>query len=268
LVDPWFEDEYINRLLVPGFEAIRESWISDAASFRAGHAEANINLKYGPSDRQALDIFWPGTNRASPIAMFIHGGYWQALDKDWFSHLASGFNAHGIALALPSYDLCPNVSLGTVVEQVRSAAIYLMATFRRDLYATGHSAGGHLAAMLLATDWAARVAPGKVFGGYAISGLFDLVPLTQTSINGALGLSIDEARALSPLLAPKPPALLRAFAGAREGEEFARQSRSIAETWDGTWGLIADANHFTVINPLTDPESVMMQTIANDILPR
>jgi arylformamidase len=263
--DAWLESEYNNRAKVPEHGAIMAGWKEDAAAFRAAHAYADIALKYGPSDRQIMDIFWPGTGREAPLAMFIHGGYWQALDKDWFSHLAIGFLAHGIALALPSYDLCPQVSLDVLTDQLRDAASFLITRHGRNVYATGHSAGGHLTAMLLATDFAARNVPGRVFGGYAISGLFDLEPLIHTSINTALTLDAAQARALSPLYLPAPEGRLRAFVGDLEGQEYARQSREIAAAWGGTWGLIPGANHFTAIAPLSAPDSEMMQTIAADV---
>jgi len=266
--DAWLESEYNNRAKVPEHGAIMAGWARDAASFRAAHAGAEIALKYGPSDRQVLDIFWPGagggpgTGRDTPLAMFIHGGYWQALDKESFSHLAHGFNANGIALAVPSYDLCPNVSLDVLTEQIREAAAFLIARHGRNIYATGHSAGGHLTAMLMATDFYARGIPGKIYGGYAISGLFDLEPLIHTSINTGLKLDTAQARALSPLHLPPPEGKLRAFVGALEGEEYASQSRRIAKAWHGTWGFIPGANHFTAIAPLTAPDSEMMKTIA------
>lgn len=266
--DLWLESEYNNRAKVPENGAIIAGWKQDAAAFRAAQPDAEIGLKYGPRERQVLDIFWPATGRDVPIAMFIHGGYWQALDKDFFSHLAQGFQGHGIALAVPSYDLCPHVSLAELTEQVRGAAGYIMNRYRCDLYATGHSAGGHLTAMLLATDFPARGVPGTVYGGYAISGLFDLEPILYTTINDALGLNIEQALALSPLHLPPPRAKLQAFVGALEGEEYARQSRQIAAAWRGSWGLIQGANHFTAISPLTISESDMMQTIAASILTR
>jgi arylformamidase len=266
--DAWLESEYNNRAKVPEHGAIMAGWQRDAASFRVVHGQADIALKYGPSARQVLDIFWPGTSRDVPLAMFIHGGYWQALDKDWFSHLATGFLGYGIALALPSYDLCPQVSLEVLTEQLREAAAFLIERHGQNIYATGHSAGAHLAAMLMATDFRASGIPGKVYGGYAISGLFDLEPLTHTSINTALKLDTARARTLSPLHLPAPAGKLRAFVGALEGEEYASQSRRIAEAWDGTWGLIPGANHFTAIAPLTAPDSDMMKTIAADVFAR
>jgi arylformamidase len=263
--DAWLESEYNNRAKVPEHGVIMEGWKHDAASFRAAHADAEIARKYGPSDRQVMDIFWPGTGRDAPLAMFIHGGYWQALDKDWFSHLAIGFLDHGIALALPSYDLCPQVRLDVLTEQIREAAAFLITRYGRNVYATGHSAGGHLTAMLMATDFAARDVPGKVHGGYAISGLFDLERLIETSINAGLGLDTTQARALSPLHLSAPESKLHAFVGELEGEEYTSQSRRIAEAWQGTWGFIPNANHFTAIAPLTVPNSDMMKTIAADV---
>jgi len=260
--DAWLESEYNNRAKVPEHGAIMAGWKQDAAAFRAVHAEAEIALPYGPSARQVLDIFWPGTSRDVPLAMFIHGGYWQALDKDSFSHLAAGFLGHGIALALPSYDLCPQVSMEALTEQLREAAAFLIGRHGQNVYATGHSAGGHLTAMLLATDFSARGVRGKVDGGYAISGLFDLERLVDTSINTGLHLDAARARALSPLYLPAPQGKLHAFVGELEGEEYAGQSRRIAEAWAGTWGFIPGANHFTAIAPLTAPDSDMMKTIA------
>jgi len=267
MINAWAESEYNNRAKVPEHGAIMAGWKQDAAAFRVAHGHSEIALKYGPSERQALDIFWPGSGDA-PLAMFIHGGYWQALDKDWFSHLATGFLAHGIALALPSYDLCPQVSLELLTEQVRKAAAFLIKRHGRNVYATGHSAGGHLTAMLMATDFSARGLPGKVHSGYAISGLFDLEPLVETSINTALLLDVARARALSPLHLPAPDGTLHAFVGALEGEEYTSQSRRIAEAWHGTWGLIPGANHFTAIAPLTAPDSDVMKTIAAAVLGR
>jgi len=265
MLDAWLESEYNNRAKVPEHVAIMAGWKQDAATFRAVHGQADIALRYGPSKRQVLDIFWPGTSRDVPLAMFIHGGYWQALDKDSFSHLAAGFLGHGIALALPSYDLCPQVSLEVLIEQLREAVAFLIEHHGRDIYATGHSAGGHLTAMLLATDFYARGMPGRVHGGYAISGLFDLERLVATSINTGLNLDAARARALSPLHLPAPAGRLRAFVGALEGEEYASQSRRIAQAWAGTWGLIPGANHFTAVSPLTVPGSDMMKMIAADV---
>ena len=264
MADPRLEAEYNNRLKVPGHSAIMAGWKARSAALRARHADAELDVRYGQGPRHALDIFWPGTDRSVPLALFIHGGYWQALDRSWFSHLATGFLDNGIALAVPSYDLCPAVELASVVEDVRRATAFLMSRHDTDIHATGHSAGGHMTAMLLATDWLAFGCSRRVSGGCAISGLFDLVPLVETSINDALRLDAGAAARLSPVNLP-PAGPLHAVVGALEGEEYTRQSVAIAAAWNGTWETLPGADHFTAIAPLEDGRSPVMQRIVKDI---
>jgi arylformamidase len=202
----------------------------------------------------------------SPIVVFIHGGYWQALDGSFFSHCARGLNRHGIGVAIPSYDLCPAVTMEHIIQQMRMASREL-ARLGRPLVMTGHSAGGHLAACMLATDWQQfdpSLPKQLVVATYCISGLFELGPLIKTSINKALGLDQASADAASPLFWT-PPAFgsLDAVVGENESAEYYRQSRSIVEEW-GRVGVatrfdtVADANHFTAIAPLADPDSSMV----------
>lgn len=265
VIDPHMEAAYNNRRKVPGHPATMAEWKGKSAAIRAGHPNLDLGLSYGTGSRHVLDIFWPGADRAVPLAVFIHGGYWAALDKSWFSHLAAGFLANNIALAIPSYDLCPNVNLATVVEDVRRAVAFLMARYGTDVYATGHSAGGHMTAMLLATDWSAYGIPHHVRGGCAISGLFDLVPLVATSINGPLKLDMAEAARLSPINLTSPDRRLHAYVGEFEGDEYTRQSAAIAKAWNGRWDVVAGADHFTAIAPLEDGRSEMMRTIVAGI---
>jgi arylformamidase len=262
-----YEAEYNNRAKVPGHPAVMAGWARDAAAFRAACAGAELDLAYGPSARQALDIFWPGSGWDGQLALFIHGGYWQGLDKSFFSHLAAGLLAHGVAVAVPSYDLCPQLTVGEITEQMRAACAFLHRRHGRNMLAIGHSAGGHLSAMLMATDWPARGLPsGLVPSALAISGLFDLRPLVQTSMNAALRLDEAEARRLSPLFVPRPAGRIHAAVGGLEGPEFIGQSRRIAEAWGGTWDVLPDHDHFTVIAPLADPASLMVGS-ALDLLP-
>ncbi len=256
------EAEYNNRAKVPNNAAIREGWVRDAASFRETHRYAELDLSYGPSERQALDLFWPGPSQDAPLAIFVHGGYWQALDRKIFSHLAKGLLGHGVAVAMPSYDLCPQVTLAVLIEEVRNAAAFLALRHGRSMLATGHSAGGHLAAMLLATDWVATrgLPKATVKAALPISGLFDLPPLTHTSVNTAVGLDDATARRLSPLFLPSPRLPIHAVVGGTEGVEYLRQARSIAEAWGGTWEAAEGLNHFTVVEPLADPRSTLVAT--------
>ncbi len=261
-----YEAEYNNRAKVPEHPAILAGWQADAAAFRAAHAQTELDVPYGGSARQILDFFWPDGGRDAPLALFIHGGYWQGLDKSWCSHLAAGLVAHGIAVAMPSYDLCPRVTVATIVEQMRDLVAMLGTRHARRVHAMGHSAGGHLAAMLLATDWPARGLPaGQVNGATTLSGLFDLEALLGTSINVKLGLDTAEARRLSPIHQPRPGGRIAALAGALEGAEYARQSRAIAAAWDGTATLVEGRHHFDIVAPLADPESALTKAIAATI---
>ena len=256
-----YEVEYNNRARVPENPALMAGWARDAAAYREERAPRSI--AYGPGPRNSIDFFSSGGN--GPIVVFIHGGYWQALDGSSFSHCARGLNAHGVDVAVPSYDLCPQVSIDTIIQQMRAAAREL-ARLGRPLVISGHSAGGHLATCLLATDWRALDAslPNElVIAAYAISGLFDLVPLVATSINKALQLDMASARAASPLFW-KPPShgSLDAIVGGNESAEYFRQSRAMTEAWATVmptrYGTIAGANHFTAIAPLAHPDSPMV----------
>lgn len=255
------EAEYNNRALVPESGAIIAGWARDAAAFRDAWGEKELGIPYGPGERERLDLFRPGPGGEWPVALFIHGGYWQALDRSFASHCARGLLARGVAVAVPSYDLCPGVTLRAIVEQMRAAVGLLHRRGARRVLAMGHSAGGHLTAMLMATDWAARdLPPGMVPAGVAISGVFELEPLLGTSIGAGLRLDRAEARALSPALLPKPEgAVLHAVVGGAESGEFRRQTRDFAARWGGTAEELGGLNHFTVLDPLADPDSALVE---------
>jgi arylformamidase len=256
LEDPALEAEYNNRAKVPGHPAVIARWQADAAAFRAGWTQAETGIAYGPTERTKLDLFWPDARRDARIAMFIHGGYWQGMDRAFSSHLARGLLAHGVAVAMPSYDLCPSVTMAFIVEQLRVCAGFLARRHAKPILAMGHSAGGHLAAMIMAADWAERGIPvHPAPNALALSGLFDLAPLVRTSINRPLHMDADEARALSPVLLPPPGGRIHAVVGGLEGQEYERQSRDIATAWGGTWDVLPDHDHFTIVSELADPES-------------
>ncbi len=255
------EVEYNNRARVPESPALIAGWARDAKAYRETYPAWHV-LRYGPAQRHTIDFF-PAENKG-PIVVFIHGGYWQALDSSFFSHLAAGLNAHGISVAMPSYDLCPNVSVGDIIEQLRMATREL-AKFGRRLVMSGHSAGGHLAACMLATEWRALDAalPADLVAAvYSISGLFDLGPLVPTSVNTQLHLNDQSAREVSPLFWPMPShGSLDAVVGGEESSEYFRQSRTLVDCWGGNipsrYAAISGANHFTVIAGMAEPQSPM-----------
>ncbi len=258
-----YEAEYNNPARVPEHPPIIAGWARDSEAYRTSNSRWRT-LRYGDGERQRMDFF-PSEADTGAIVMFIHGGYWQKLDRSFFSYAARGLNLRGVSVAVPSYDLCPAVTVGDIIGQMRSAAREL-ARLGRPLVVSGHSAGGHLSACLLATDWteiSSELPADLVTAAYAISGVFDLEPLIATSMNTALQLDTATARALSPLHWSAPRrGLLDAVVGGAESSEFLRQSRQMADTW-GKGGLatryeaLPGANHFTVVLPLADPDSAM-----------
>jgi arylformamidase len=266
-----YEVEYDNRARVPEHVDIFARWHRDAEAFRAGAKSAEIGLSYGPSPRRTIDIF-PAANDgpATPLALFIHGGWWRTLAPSEFSHLAGGPNAHGVTVAVAGYDLCPSVSIGDIVEQMRAACLYLWRKRRQRIMVFGHSAGGHLSACMLATEWKTLdpAAPNDLVpAAYAISGVFDLTPLTQVSVNADLKLTDATARALSPIYWPVPAGrVLDAVVGGIESGEFLRQSKTIADAWrqgmvETRYEAVPGKNHFDVIDALADPGSAMTKRV-------
>jgi arylformamidase len=177
--------------------------------------------------------------------------HWQVLDRSWVSHCARGLNARGVAVAISSHDLCPSVALSRIVGQVRAAAGFLYRRHGRRLLTAGHSAAGHFAATLMATDWRAHdpaLPADLVPAGLPVSGVFELEPLLPTTIARALRLDAAAARALSPRWLPAPRGgALHAVVGGAERAEFIRQTRDFAAAWGGTWEALPGANHFTVL---------------------
>jgi arylformamidase len=249
------EADYNNRARVPEHPAILAAWQRDAAAWREACPRVTLGLAYGAGERERLDLFGP-EEPAAPLALFIHGGYWKALDRSFVSHCARGLNGRGVAVAVPSYDLCPAVTIGAIVEQMRECCAMLWRLRGQRILAMGHSAGGQLAALLLATDWPARGLPaGLVRAALPVSGVFELEPLLATSVAEGLRLTPETARALSPRFLPSPGRPIHCVVGGAESDEYLRQSRDMAAAWGGSFAAIPGANHFTVLAPFADPAS-------------
>jgi len=267
----WLDRMYNNRARVPGHPAYLERWAGDSASLRAS-LPCSVDVRYGDGPGETLDVF-PAPVADAPVLVFIHGGYWRSLDKSDHSFIARAFNDRGVCVVVPNYALCP----GTAGRPVGIADIALQMVRALDwawrnvaahcgdpsrITVAGHSAGGHLAAMLLACDWTA-VAPDLpaqlVRNALSISGLYDLRPLQRAPfIADAIRLSDADALRLSPALWPTPKrGRLYTVAGGEESEEFIRHNALIREVWGPKVVPVCEAlpglDHFGVVDALADP---------------
>jgi acetyl esterase/lipase len=250
---------YNNTAAVPERNAIMADWAVRSDNMRR-ERRAHLDLAYGDSPRERLDLFLAADPKAPTLA-FIHGGYWQMNDKECFAFLADGVLPHGINFALVEYTLSPTARLDRIVAEVRHAAQWLadhLETYGADparLYLSGHSAGGHLTASAM-THPAVR-------GGLAISGIFDLEPIRLNYLNEKLGLDEAEARRNSPLLHMPPMAGEFVIAyGTRELPELCRQSIDYAQAWverglPGHLLPVDGADHFTILETLADPQGAL-----------
>jgi arylformamidase len=264
------ESEYRAALRVPHYPEILARWQAASAAERR-IARVELDVPYGPGARQRYDLFHCGAP-AAPLAVFIHGGYWRMGERQDHEFIAHALTAAGVDVAFPSYSLCPAVSVMQIVDELRRCLAALWATTHQFPVVSGHSAGGHLTAAMLATDW--RELPGVpadlVRAGCALSGVFELAPLIATTINADVRLDPETAAAASPVLWP-PPAADRVFVaavGADESGEFHRQSRTMAEVWSRA-GVAAEylsipgADHFTLVEELAKPDSAVFARVVS-----
>ncbi|HEY2817946.1 MAG TPA: alpha/beta hydrolase [Casimicrobiaceae bacterium] len=262
------ERGYNNRAAVPDHARFIAQYVelSQAAVAALG---PQLDLRYGPAPKETLDLFVP-TTRPIGTFMFIHGGYWRTFDKVDFSFVAAPLVERGIAVAVLNYDLCPGVTIATIVDECRHAVLWLLREGPRHgaaidrVVVGGHSAGGHLAAMLFATDWSAYGLPHPPFaGGLSLSGVHDLEPLLLSTMNADLRLDAEDARRVSPVNHPsKMDAPFFVAVGADETPEFVRQSDLLFDAWpqNRPAGMkaalrVPGRHHFNVVLDHADPES-------------
>lgn len=265
----WFEAQYNNRARVADSAAILARWTQASALSRA-RSVGLLDLPYGESLLERLDVFPAQTEHSAPapVLVFIHGGYWRALDKSDHSFVAPVFTDEGALVVIPNYGLCPDVSMERIPLQLAQALAWVWrhaAEHGGDpnhIVLVGHSAGGHLAAMLACCDWKA-VAPDLprqlVKGVLSISGLHDLAPLRHApSLQADLRLGSDSVRRLSPVHFPAPEPPVYCVVGADESEEFRRQNGLLQAAWGHKAVPVAEelpgCNHFSILHDLADPE--------------
>ena len=263
----FLEREYNNRELFPDHPRHLARWAETSARARA-QMPGYLERAYGTSRGETLDLF-PARKGDGSVLVFIHGGYWRSLDKRDFSFLAPAWVDSGVSLVVVNYDLCPKVSIERIVQQMLAASAWLYRHAEQHgmdeerLYVSGHSAGGHLAAMMLAALWPVldRSLPKDLYkGALAVSGIYDLRPLEHVGwLNGDLRL--DEAAALKASPAALPPATRAPLAlavGGLESSEFKRQNALLAARWKRVLAEdlpMPGTDHFTVIDALGQPGS-------------
>ncbi len=249
---------------------------AEAAEVRKA-AKAKLDVVYGPHTREKIDVFQSASPNA-PLMAFIHGGYWKQRAKDEFAWMAPAFTKRGIAFASIGYPLCPEVRIGDIVGSVRRALVHLSnnaAALGFDparIHVAGHSAGGHLAAMMAATDFAALGGPaGLVKSATCVSGLYDLEPLAMVKVNQDLKIQPGDIAPLSPLrLTPRAHVTLNATVGDQEAPEFVRHTTELIAAWrekgaDVTESAAPGFHHFNVLDEFGRAGRPMFERVAKVI---
>lgn len=265
-----WDDAYENGGNIPGGTRWPAAWVEPAQQMRtalAADGRARLDLAYGAGERNRLDLFLPeGTPRG--LVVYVHGGFWLRLDKSFWSHLATGALAHGHAVAMPSYTLCPAIRIGGIVREIAAAIETAAGLVAGDLRLIGHSAGGQLVSRMvsqpspLSAETLARIRH-----VLSLSGLHDLRPLMHTAMNERLHIDEAEAIAESPaLLRPVEGTRLTCWVGAMERAEFLRQNALLANIWTGlgaTTATVVEPNrhHFDIVDSLADPEHPLTRTL-------
>ena len=257
-----WDNAYTNGANIPGGDRWPAAWVEPAKNFReklSTLGRARLAIAYGEKPRNRLDLFVPAS-APKGLVVFVHGGYWMALDNSYWSHLAEGAVENGYAVAMPSYTLCPEVRIADIVAEIGAAIARAADLVEGPIMLTGHSAGGHLASrMIAATTPLSPALCARIRNVVSISGVHDLRPLMRTAMNQTLRIDEAEALAESPaLLRPMDGARIICWVGGGERAEFIRQNDLLANVWTGLGAITSavvepDRHHFNVIDGLADP---------------
>lgn len=281
--DPaWLEAMYNNRARVPAHAAHFRQWAEASAKVRASQP-CTLDISYGASDGQKMDLFPASATdgKAAQVVVFIHGGYWRSLDKAEHAFVVPAFTKAGACVVVPNYDLCPVVTIPEIVTQMVRSLAWVFRNIgqyggdSRRITVVGHSAGGHLAAMLLDCTWKAYandLPANLVKNALSISGLYDLESLRHTpSLQASLKLTPAQVRKASPALLPRPArGTLYSVAGGDESDEFLRHNLMIQQAWGRKTVPVCEAlpglNHFNILEALAQPghrlNALAMQLLA------
>ena len=274
----WLERMYNNRMRVPDHADYYARWAAESALVRRS-LPCDLDVAYGTAPGETLDVF-PAARPGAPVVVFIHGGYWRGMDKSQHSFLVPSLRAQGAAVVVPNYALCPQVSIPQITLQMVLAVGWAWRNARRfggdarRLVVIGHSAGGQLAAMMLACAWPtaqAGLPRDVVKAALGISGLYDLQPLLHTpSLQEVLRLTPDQVAQASPARLPAPArGRLIGVVGGDESGEYLRQNRLIQQAWGRERVPVASGlavlNHFSVVDSLAQP-GTRLHAVARQLL--
>ena len=274
----WLERMYNNRQRVPDHGDYFARWAAESALARRS-LPCELDVAYGGEPGELLDVF-AAPRAGAPVVVFIHGGYWKAMDKSQHSFLAAALRAQGAAVVVPNYALCPHATIPRITLQMVCAVAWAWRHVQRfngdprRLVVMGHSAGGQLAAMLLACSWPAADAalpPGVVKAALGISGLYDLEPLMHTpSLQEVLRLTPAQVRQASPARLPAPArGRLISVVGGDESGEYLRQNRLIQQAWGRQRvplaAVLPGLNHFSLLDTLARP-GTRLHALARQLL--
>lgn len=272
------DSQYDNRSHVPNHAEIYKARTEEAGDVLA-RFETRLDVSFGPSAEETLDIYLPETaapDGGFPVNVFLHGGYWFSRHKDDFRFLAEGLSTRGAALVIVNYALIPTVNMSELVRQCRAAIAWThqnAGTFGGNsdrIHVSGHSAGGHLAAVMMATDWPAfgsGLPADLVKSGCAISGIYDLEPIRLGFMQETLKFTPQDVSDFSPItLNAATGAPLTVAVGGDETGEFIRQSEDFAPVWrkaglDCSLMVLPGMNHFTILGEFADPESDLSKAV-------
>ncbi|SHI47212.1 Acetyl esterase/lipase [Shimia gijangensis] len=257
------DDDYANGAYIKGADSYPPKWQAMAESFRAKHL-THGDLAYGDSPRQVMDVFLPdGESRG--LFVFVHGGYWKALDKSYWSHLAAGMLARGWSVAMPSYDLCPDVQIADITRQIAQAITKAAHQVAGPIILAGHSAGGHLVARMACAGVLPDDVVRRLQHVMPISPVSDLRPLLETSMNETFGLDMAGAVAESPALCTDFHDIpITSWVGSDERPAFLDQARWLAEAWGCGHVVDQGLHHFDVIDALANTNSAMVRCLAEE----
>jgi len=285
----WHDRMYNNRALVPDFADHFAHWKNASVQARAMR-QPFLDLRYGEGLNETLDIF-PAKQANAPVVIFIHGGYWRSLDKADHSFVAPALHGMGACAVVVNYALCPGtdaqaVTVPDIALQMARASAWVWEHIaahggdRDNITVIGHSAGGHLAAMLLGCDWKSlgqtrsiKLPKGLVRKAMSISGLFDLEPVRKTPfVQGDLRITPAHVRMASPAKWPRPrKGVLYTLVGGDESPEFLRHNRLIHQAWGPQTVPICEElpglNHFSIVTELTRVGSRLNQ-LAQELIHR